>query len=155
MSLAIEIATNHGIVKVDLDLIKRSESRLMEIASASPSQALELIAFFTDSLSKLVDNIFDVQLALSRAEVDTECRRSIIFLDKSEDGSKKGSNADVRKAMVYTDPEFLALKEKENQLEATLAFLKEKKEVLAKGYFGAKDIIAVNGSLNLGGRINA
>jgi hypothetical protein len=146
MSVSIEISTTRGLVKVDLDLIKKADARLVEIASATPNQALELIAFFTDSLSKLIDNIFDVRLALSRAETETERQRSLVTL--SEEGKKAG-NAEARKALVSMNPEFLAAKDKQDQLEAVLEFLKEKKEVLSKGYFGAKDIIEVNGGMTL------
>ena len=143
-----------GNVTVNLDLIKKAESRVMEIASASPSQALELIAFFTDSLSELIDNIFDVQLAFMRSEVETERIKSLITLSLDNEGQKKASNADTRKAMVFTNPDFLSAIDKQNQLEATLAYLKEKRDILSKAYFGAKEIIAVNGGFN-GERINA
>jgi len=155
MSLAIEIVVESGLIKVDLDAIKRAEARIIEISTATPSQALELEAFFMLSMSHLVDQIADVNLAFKRAEFEAERVKAMIMLDLNEDGSKKATNADIRKSLVFMNKDYMAALDKANQLEALLTWLKDKKEVINKAYFGAKDIIAVNDGMNLGGHINA
>lgn len=144
MSLAIEIISESGLIKVDLDVIKKAEARVMEIATASPQQALELEAFFILSISSIIEDIADVNLSFKRAEANTERVRSLVVLDLEENGTKKASNADIRKALVYSNSDYLQALDKMNQLEALLTYLKDKKEVLNKSYFAVKDIIAVD-----------
>lgn len=153
MSLAIEIAVESGLIKINLDLIKRAEARIVEIASASPSQAPELEAFFIVSISKIIDEIADVNLAFKRSEFEAERIKASIMLDLNEDGSKKASNADIRKSLVFMNKDYMMALDKVNQLEALLVWLKDKKECISKAYFGTKDIIAVNGSFNPGNNL--
>jgi hypothetical protein len=133
------------VLAIDIKTIKVAEARIVELASATPEKAPELLYFFTEAYGKVSDLIAKTELAYNRAKVDVEKIKAEILIDKMPDLIKEKklekSNADVRNALFFTQADYLQALDLQNQLEALLVFLKGKSKELSMAYFGVKDAI--------------
>ena len=94
-----------------------------------------------------------VDYEVSQASTNVDRVEAVILLDKAADILKKkgiSSSADMREAVVQTDPEYQDAVNRLQALKAMSALLKGKLETFKRAYFDAKDVIKLAGMGNSG-----
>jgi hypothetical protein len=119
-------------MRLDMTMIYLSESRLREVAIATPRTAPELLATYNETANELTKYISWVKYEKLRAEKELGLARAEVIIDKIPEHAKKlkeagaKMNEDYRDALVARDPRCAELQEKLNAIEAILALLESK-----------------------------
>jgi hypothetical protein len=114
---------NRQPIVVDMDLPYRAEARINEISFANKSTAPELASFFNQAYGQLATAYAKLHYEMGMSEIACKKRKAVLTLDHIPDKMKeKGfakSNEDVREAFLYTDEDYINLKESLAAIEAT------------------------------------
>ncbi len=143
---APSLVANHSLVlppfgkapafPIDMSKIVEAERRIIEAKMVSPITYAELEHVFNESYRDLRRHMSAVGSLLLTADKAIETAKSDIMLDRYPEyletkGIKKTQdNADLRKAFMMRDPEYLAALDRINQLKAVESLLDSKIKVM-------------------------
>ena len=111
-------------VEFDLSKIRIAESRLLEAKMVNPITYAELESCFMESFRDLKRHLTTVTYQLALAEKAMEQAKAEVLIDKypeflkSQDMKKSQDNADLRKAFLMRDEDYLAALDRINMLKA-------------------------------------
>lgn len=129
---------------LNLNKILRAEARADEIAIVTPQRAPELLSVFNRGYLDATNLFAKVKLEQARAEDDVAKIKADILLERAVTIIKaKGltSSADIRQAIVDSDPEYQTAKDRLACLDATVEYFKGKMKFLENAYTSVKKIM--------------
>lgn len=121
-----------------------AESRAPEVAAVTPTKAPELLVTFNKAYLDLTQIYAQLHLQRSRAEDALGKAKAEVLLDKLPTILKEkniSSSADIRQAIVDSDPEYQAAKERLDVIDATMEYIKGKIKFMENSYTAVKKII--------------
>jgi hypothetical protein len=138
---------NSGGFRFDLNYVVAVESRIEEISIVTPHKAPELLAAFNRAWLELGQAVGKLEEAENDATQYASLVKGEILLDKAEDILKskglKGS-ADLRQAVIDTDPTYREAIDKLNAIRAAREFLKIKQKAIEMAYLSVRKIVGEN-----------
>lgn len=109
-------------LKLQMGHIREAEKRLVEAKQVSPITYADLEHCFNEAYRNLKSHLSLVGYQIALAEKAMEDAKANILLDKypefMKDRPKSQDNADMRKAFMMRDPEYIAALDRFNQLKA-------------------------------------
>jgi hypothetical protein len=152
---------NSGILCIPMEEFRNVEDRIPEIASITPHKAPELLSTFNRAYIEMDGYIRKIELEVNIAKQYQATVRATVILDKAEAYFKergiKGS-ADLRQALVDSDPDCQNATERLNALESAREFLKGKQKGIEMAYASVRKIIGESvynhRNTNLNGTVN-
>lgn len=147
-----------GMLTINFEALLKSEARQEEVAHVTPLKAPELLSEFNKSWRELHALVTRLAAEKLKAEKIVNKRRGVLLLEvvpsKVKEKGVKDS-ADIREAIIATDPEFETLQDRVDQLAAATEFLKGKMKSFENAYTSVKKIMgedAYNMQLRSGNR---
>ena len=137
---------NLSPIRLDLTDVSRAESRISEIARATPIMLPDLITCYTVGLASLAKVIAIVEMESKVAKMELETAEATFTLDFAEGVlAKKGikSSVDARQHACRLDPAVREFQEKLDILSTTLTYLYNKKSAIEMAYHGCKKVCDV------------
>ncbi len=134
---------------LDMKKIHKAESRLIELCAVTKAKAGELMYTLNEALSDARDNYALIKHQFGCWKQKLRTTRGLVILDRAQDLLKdKGlastrspaGSADLREAVVDTDPTYLDVTDKLLQVEAALDHVGNKVEKLKTAYFAVRDL---------------
>lgn len=157
MTSSIEVPRGKGIgrpISVDLKAIVEAEHRIAEIAFMTTQKAPELLYTFNKAWKDLHELVIKVKTEKTYAEIEMARVKGELILDVipgilkqkglARDSSPAGS-ADLRQAVLDTNPVYLAAQERANEITAAYEFLKGKLDSFRMAYESTKKILGETG----------
>lgn len=135
-----------GAISIELGEINRIEARVQDIARATPLTIAELITDFNVGLLILAKAISQVELEKKEAAILVKELRAVTLLDKADDvlrSKNQKSSADLREAVVNSDPEVVSATRRLDSLTVASEFLNSKMHAIELAYHGAKKVCDV------------
>lgn len=135
---------NQGLMKLELRKILSAEARAEEIAVVTPQKAPELLALFNRAYLDASNFFARTKLEQARAEDELAQIRAEILIDKIPGilkEKKLSSSADVRQALIDSDPDYQDAKDRLARLDATVEYMKGKMKFLENAYSSVKKIM--------------
>jgi len=135
---------NSGVLIVPLTNIRNAEQRIPEIAAVTPHKAGELLATFNSVFLEIGGYAKNAEFELTVAKQNYAQTKAIVLLDKAEEVFKsKGikASADLRQALVDSDPDCIKAMERVNALEAACEYLKLKQKGIEMAYASVKKML--------------
>ena len=150
-SIVFRQATDGNAMIIDLEDIAKSEARIQDIQSVTPSKAPELLSTFTIAwrdLDKLI-TILTYQHVVATTKLK-EIRARVLIDEVPAILKEKGlpSSKDVRDAIVDQYPEVQAAAETTQQIHCILELIKGKKEAIGMAFSSVKRIVG-EGAYNM------
>jgi hypothetical protein len=139
---------------IDIASILAAERRQDEVAIVTKFKAPELLAEFNRSWRKLHDQTTELAAELLDAGKALEKRRSVLLLEIVPSKLKERglvNNDAHRAAVINLDPQFQALQDTYDQIEAALEWLKGKAKFFENAYHSVKKIMGED-SYNMAGK---
>jgi len=143
-------------ITIDLQAILISEGRQDEVAIVTPQKAPELLAEFNRSWRELDKLVVRLVAEKTKAEKEAGKRRAYLLLYEIPALLAKmdvASTMDAREAVIALDPEFQALQETVDKLDAVIEYLKGKRKSFENSYTSVKKIMGED-TYNMRGRTN-
>lgn len=123
-------------LKLELANIREAEARLIEAKTVNPSTYTSLEFTFNESYRDLKRHISAIGYQIALTEKAMEEAKSDVLLDKypefMKNKPKNQDNADMRKAFIIRDPEYVAALDRYNQLQAMLSNMDGKIKVMER-----------------------
>lgn len=145
--LARRVSPNSGGLALDLNEILAVEARIGEIAHVNPHKAPELLAAFNKAWLDAGDHLNKLEEEINNGEQYIGQVRGEILLDRADgilrERGLKGS-ADLRQAIVDTDPEYIEASSRLRALQAARASLKNKQKAFEMAYHSVRRIVGEN-----------
>lgn len=116
-------------LRFDLKNLFSAESRVEEIAFVTPQKGSELLAVFSVALRDLSTYLAQLHYHCATASKKKRERRAVVVVEviPSKLAERKLSNNDSsREAIIELDPEYSAVCDVENEVEAAFIFVREK-----------------------------
>ncbi len=145
-SAPIRIGNEHALVipsfgktpelSIDMSRIREAESRLIEAKTVNPITYADLEHTFNESYRDLKKYLAMVGFQIAQANKAMEEAKSDVLLDsypdylRRNDIKKTQDNADLRKAFLMKDPQYLAALDRCDQLKALESNLDGKIKVI-------------------------
>lgn len=118
---------------LDMSYTREGESRIIEAKDVNPLTYTELEHVFNEGYRELKRHFSNIGFQLSLAEKAFEIAKSDVLLDKypefMKDRPKGNDHADLRKAFMMRDKEYLEALDRINQLKAMESFVDGKIKV--------------------------
>ncbi len=140
-------------VQIDLSNVREAESRIIEAKTVNPATYTDLEHCFNQSYRDLKRYLSSIGYLIMQAEKAMEEAKADVLLDKypefMKDKPKSQDNADLRKAFLMRDENYLAALDRYNQLRALESNLDGKVKVMERVCAYMKkslDIILRNGT---------
>jgi hypothetical protein len=119
-----------------LNKTREGESRLLEAKMVNPITYAELESCYNESYRELKRHLATIGFEISKAENSLETAKSNFLIDKYQekikDLPKSYDSADLRKAHLMKDPEYIAAKDRVDMLKAMEALLDGKIKVFER-----------------------
>lgn len=135
-SLVIPAFQKSSEMQLSLSKTREGESRLIEAKMVNPITYAELTSCYSDGYRELKRHLATVGYELSKADNALETAKSNFLIDKYQekikDLPKSYDSADLRKAWLMRDTEYLAAKDRVDMLKAVEALLDGKIKVFEK-----------------------
>lgn len=151
--------SNEEPLRLEISKIMEAEARIQEIADVNIHKAPELLACLTKAYSdinKVISGIeYEYELALQSAREI----KGIVILDKAPgilkekglSGSKNpGGSADLRQAILDSDPEYKEVQGRIIKIKTHLSLLEGKKKSIDMAYTAVKKILGDIGQYRTG-----
>lgn len=123
-------------LKLALNYTREGERRLIEAKNVSPITYAELESCFNEAYRELKRHLATVGFQLSKADNALETAKSNFLIDRYQDKirdlPKSHDSADLRKAWLMRDSEYVAAKDRLDMLKAMEALLDGKIKVFEK-----------------------
>ena len=144
ITLAIVPTGETALMKLEMRKVLLAESRADEVAIVTPAKAPELMATFNRGYLDASNLFAKAKLEQARAEDSVNQIRAEILIDRVPALLKeKGltTSADIRQALVESDPEYQEARERMARLDAMVEYLKGKMKFLENAYTSVKKIM--------------
>lgn len=119
---------------INMTIIQESEKRIIEAKTVNPITYTDLEHAFNESYRELKRHLSVVGYQMTLADKAMEEAKATVLIDKypefMEGKPKSHDNADLRKAFMIRDPEYIAALDRVNQLKALEAMLDGKVKVM-------------------------
>lgn len=135
---------NSGVLSIPLVNIRNAEGRIPEIAAMTPHKAGELLSLFNSVFLEIGGYSKSVELELNLAKQNFNVVKATVLLDKAEDIFKaKGikPSADLRQALVDSDPDCQVALQRVSALEAANEYLKMKQKGIEMAYGSVRKML--------------
>ncbi len=129
-----------------LGQVLRDEARQAEIAQITAAKAPELLATFNRAWLYVQERVAMAEYELSQARGAVDMRKAVVMLDvvpQVLEQKKLAQNADLREAVVQTDPEYRALLDRVDKIKAVVEFLRVKAKGFENAFTATKRILQV------------
>lgn len=132
---------------LSMEFVYRAQARLDEIAIVNDHKAPELIACFARAYATLTDYISRVGGEVVKAKNAVAARTAIVTLDEAPrilkekgliSGRSPSGSEDQRIAVLELDTQYVALRDRLQELEAYAALLKGKQGDIENGYLAVR-----------------
>lgn len=121
-------------LSLDINNTKVAESRLIEAKTVNPITYPDLSHCYNESYRELKKHLSTVGYQIAMADKAIETAKANVLLDKypefMKDKTKSQDNADLRKAFMMRDPDYLAALDRMAQLKAIESFLDGRVKVM-------------------------
>ncbi len=134
-------------LSIPLQRILVAEHRAEEISFITPGKAPELLTIFNRAYLDASDAYSKLRYERDRAEDEVAKIKAEILLDRVPDILKAkniASSADVRQAIIDSDPDYRNARERVSFIEASLEYVKGKMKFLENSYTSIKKIMDTN-----------
>jgi hypothetical protein len=163
-SLVIPAFQKSTELQLTLNKTKEGEARLLEAKNASPATYSDLESSYNEAYRELRRHLATVGYELSKAENALETAKSNFLIDtyqeKIKDLPKSYDSADLRKAWLMRDPEYVAAKERSDMLKAmeslldgkikvferTCAYMKKRMDLILRSGLSGSNLYITNGN---------
>ena len=128
----------------DLRSIVKAETRLFEVQSVTRAKSAELLHTYNDAWGNARKIVATLLEHLDTAKHRIKELQSVLILDKIPELAKaKGlkETADVREALLYTQPDFLKLCETRDKIVAAERHMTVKVDQFERAYFTVQTIV--------------
>lgn len=146
---------------LDLRVVNIAEARIPEVAIVTPEKAPELLAAFNVAYLEASRMAIQLEEELLRAKQTVERVKALIILDRApkiltERGLSTGKNpagsADLRQAVIDSDPEYQQAVDIVNAIDCYMALMKNKAKGIEMAYTSVKRILGEN-AFNYAGKL--
>ena len=114
-------------LSLEMSKTREGEKRIIEAKTVNPATYAELEYTYNEAYRELVKNSAMLGYQITLAEKALEDAKATILLDKypdfMKDKPKTQDNADLRKAFMMRDDDYVAALDRINMLKANLAFV--------------------------------
>jgi hypothetical protein len=123
-------------LSMDMSRIREAERRLIEAKMVNPITYADLEHTFAESYRDLKKYLASIGYQITQAEKSMEEAKAVILLDrypeflKQKEMKKSQDNADLRKAFMIQDADYVAALDRFNQLKALEAMMDGKIKVI-------------------------
>jgi hypothetical protein len=135
-ALVIPAFRGSPALTLELGRTREAERRIIEAKTVNPVSYADLEHCFNESYRELKKNLSNVGYQISLADKALEQAKAVVLLDKypdfMKDKTKTQDNADLRKAFLMRDDDYLEALDRVNQLKAMESFLDGKIKVMER-----------------------
>lgn len=137
-------------IQFDLRTLFTAETRVEEIACVTPLKGPELMAVFSVALRDLSTYLAQLHYHCATASRIKRERRAVVVTEviPTKLAERKLSNNDsTREAIIELDPEYSAISDMENEVEAAFIFVREKLKTIESHLNALKKAMDATSSL--------